>query len=216
MAPALTETSIATSPSSAKSSPASTSACAPSSSRAPAFVELPQRAFRLRQRLTPLRLGLGIDQIGEALDLGEIELAVLERAPRELAGLGEPHAGEGEQRIEHGADHGAAAMQLKLGHVLAGEARRRREPEHEAAIELRAVASPMSRKAAWRGGGRPPQSASSASRVPGTGHADHRDGGKPRAARQRNDGVVWGDDLGLHCVILGRNRRKGHAGADRR
>src|SRR4029079_4026589 len=72
-----------------------------------------------------------------ALDLGEIELAVFERAPGELAGLGKAQAGEGEQRIERGTDHGAAAMQLPLGPGLAGEARGPREPQHETAVELR-------------------------------------------------------------------------------
>ena len=184
--------------------------------RAPAFVELPQRAFRLRQRLTPLRLGLGIDQIGQTFDLGEIELAVLERAAGELAGLGKPHAGEGEQRIEHGADHGAAAMQLQLGHVLAGEARRRREPQHEAAVELRGRGGPMSRKAAWRGGGTPPHKASSASRVPGPDTRITATAASPGPLASATMVSFGATILRLHCVILGRNRRKGHAGADRR
>ena len=162
-----------------------------------------------------MRLGLGIDQIGEALDLGEIELAVLERAARELARLGEAGGGEGEQRIEHGADHGAAAMQLQLGHVLAGEARRRREPEHEAAIEFRAARADV---AQGRMTGRGHATAKRLERIARarTRDADHRNRRDAGAARQRNDGVVWGDDLGLHCVILGRSGRKGHAGADRR
>ena len=42
---------------------------------------------------------------------------------------------EREQRIEHAPDHGAAAMHVQLGHVLAGEARRRREPERQPAVE---------------------------------------------------------------------------------
>ena len=144
----------------------------------------------MRQRLAALRLGLGIDEIGKTLDLGQIELAVLEGAARELAGLGEPRAGEREHRVDDGADHGAAAMHVKLGHVLAGEARRSREPQHEAAVELGACGGPMSRKAAWRGGGTPPHNASSTPRVLRPGDADHGDGGTAGAARRRDDGVV--------------------------
>ena len=46
-----------------------------------------QRAAQLPQRLAALALRLGHDQVGEALDRGEIELAVLKGAPRELARL---------------------------------------------------------------------------------------------------------------------------------
>ena len=56
--------------------------------RAPAVIEPAQRAIELAQRLARLRPGLGIDQIGEALHRGEIEAAVQECAPRELARLG--------------------------------------------------------------------------------------------------------------------------------
>ena len=95
--------------------------------------------MRLRQSLAALRLGLGLHQIGQAFDLGEIELAVLERAARELAGLGEPNAVEQQGGVDRRADYGAAAMDMKLGHVLAGEARRTREPQHQAAVDRRCV-----------------------------------------------------------------------------
>ncbi len=52
---------------------------------APSIIEIGQRARRLRQSLAPLPLRLGIDEIRETLDFGEVELARLERAPRELA-----------------------------------------------------------------------------------------------------------------------------------
>ena len=101
----------------------------------------------MRQRLAALRLGLGVDEIGETFDLGQVELAVLEGAPRELAGLGEPRAGKRQHRVDHLADHGAAAMHMKLGHVLAGEARRAGEPQHEPAVELRPSRRPESAQA---------------------------------------------------------------------
>ena len=61
---------------------------------APAVIERPQRAARLPERLAPLRLGLGVDEVGEALGFGEVELAVLEGAAGELSRLGGPQAVE--------------------------------------------------------------------------------------------------------------------------
>ena len=57
---------------------------------APAFIELGQRAIILAQRLPPLGIGLGVDQIGDGLGAGQVELAVLDRAAGELAGFGRP------------------------------------------------------------------------------------------------------------------------------
>ena len=69
--------------------------------RAPVLVEPVQRAIHLLQRLPPLRRRLGRHEIGDALGLGEVELAVLEGAARELAGLGqaaEAQLGKGVER----------------------------------------------------------------------------------------------------------------------
>ena len=59
---------------------------------APGIRPAAERAGKLPHRLRALRLGLGEHQIGEALDGGEIEPPVLERAPRELARLRGPQA----------------------------------------------------------------------------------------------------------------------------
>ena len=144
----------------------------------------------LRQRLAALRLGLGLHEIGQTFDLGEIELAVLERAAGELARLGEPHAGEREHGVDHRADHGAAAMDVKLGHVLAGEARRRREPQHQAAVDQRAL-----RRTDVAQGGVPGRGHAAAQRLEHVARvrsreADHGDGGTPGAARRRHNGIV--------------------------
>lgn len=53
----------------------------------PAFGARPQTTGRLAQSLTPLRFGLGIDEIREPLSFGKIELAVIECPPREFARL---------------------------------------------------------------------------------------------------------------------------------
>lgn len=43
----------------------------------------------LPRRQLPLRLGVGLDEVPDALDLGQVHLAGLEREPSELAGLGD-------------------------------------------------------------------------------------------------------------------------------
>ena len=116
---ALPTASLATSASSEKSMAASISAVVREQPLPPALVEPAQRPLGLAQRLAPLRRRLGIDQVGEALDAGEVQLAVLEGATRELAGLRQPAALDPADRLEHGLHHGAAAVHLQLGHVLA-------------------------------------------------------------------------------------------------
>ena len=86
----------------------------------PAFRRLGERALQLAQRLPPLAFGLRHDQVGEAFDRSQIELAVLEGAAGELASLGRAQAGQARKRSKRRRDHGAAAVQLQLGCVLAG------------------------------------------------------------------------------------------------
>jgi hypothetical protein len=43
--------------------------------------------LQLAQRLAALTIGVGMNEIVEALGLGQVELAVLEGAPGELAGF---------------------------------------------------------------------------------------------------------------------------------
>ena len=45
-----------------------------------------EQAFQLAQRLAALPVGVGVNEIVEAFGLGQIELAVLERAAGKLAG----------------------------------------------------------------------------------------------------------------------------------
>ena len=110
-----------------------------------------QRAAGDAQRLAPLRLGLGVDEVGEALDLGQIELAVLERAPGEFARLGRTQAGQARERGDDAGDRRAAAGHLQLRHLLAGEAARRDEADDQRAVERLAAGgiaqhSPASRR----------------------------------------------------------------------
>ena len=137
------------------------------------------------QRLAALAGGLGGDQIGEALGLGEVEAAPLEGAPGELAGLGRPEA-ERDQGVEHAGRYRAAAMQVQLGHVLAGEGGGAGQPEHEGAVELLAAVAERAQAGPPR---RRPPARQRVERLAGAGagEADDGDGGAGRAGRQRED-----------------------------
>ncbi len=106
----------------------------PQKRRPPALVALPQRPGRLRERLIPLRRRPGTDKVRETLRFGQIELAVLESAPREFAGLGHSQT-QSAKRLQHARDHGAPAVQMQFGHVLAREARRPRKPKYERPVQ---------------------------------------------------------------------------------
>ena len=56
--------------------------------RAPIARSVAKQSLQLAQRLAPLPIGVGMDEIVETFGLGQIELAVLESAPGKFAGLG--------------------------------------------------------------------------------------------------------------------------------
>lgn len=61
---------------------------------APAPVELPQLPLHLPQRLPPLRLRLGSDQVPESLCRRQVQLAPTECSASELPGLGGTEPGQ--------------------------------------------------------------------------------------------------------------------------
>ena len=115
--------------------PASTSASASMARCRHALGAVAEQPAQLLERLPALRIGVGIDQVGQRLDLGEVELAVLERAAGELAGLRQPQSFHPPERGQHRGDDGAPAMQLQLGGVLAGFAARPRKPQHQRLVD---------------------------------------------------------------------------------
>ena len=94
-----------------------------------------QRAAGDLLRLPALRLGLRVNQIGEALDLGQIHLAVQERAPGEFAGLGRPQARHGVKRTQQARPGRSPAGNMQLDDILAGEAPRRREADDQGPVD---------------------------------------------------------------------------------
>src|SRR4029077_16499804 len=99
--------------------------------RAPGLGAIAEQSLELPERLPALRLGVGADEIRQAFDPGEIELAVLESAARELAGFGGPATGAPPERRQDGGDHRPAPVQLQLGRVLAGLAAWTRKPQRQ-------------------------------------------------------------------------------------
>ena len=93
-----------------------------------------QFAIQLAQRLPPLRFGLGRGEIGDRLCLGQVKLAIFKGAAGEFTGFSQAQAKPPERRHNRGQD-GTAAMQMQLGDVLAGEAGRRRKPQHQRLVE---------------------------------------------------------------------------------
>ena len=82
-----------------------------------------------------LAIGVGVDEIVEAFGFREIELAVLECAPGEFAGLGGPHALAGRQRREERSQHRTSAVHVKFGDVFPGRAGGSRKPEHDRVVQ---------------------------------------------------------------------------------
>ena len=82
----------------------------------------------LRRRLRRDQIGQADENDGKASE-GQDHSPVVERAAGELTRFGRPQSLDRPQRVEHSGNDRMTAMKLKLGHVLAGLAVRRREPE---------------------------------------------------------------------------------------
>ena len=151
----------------------------------PILVERAQPAFHLTQRLATLGFGLGVDQVGQALDLGQVEFAVIEGAAGEFAGLRRPQAVNCGERSGHRGDHRTSAVDVDFSHVLTAEAMRARHPQHQPVVDRGAVRGIGDRRPH-----RPPrqrrrtagQCCQGRAGI-GTGHAENGDSGPPGAAR---------------------------------
>ena len=158
---------------------------------APGFVEPPQLPLQLAQGLAPLGLGLGVDQIGEALGRGQVELPVLEGAAGEFAGLGRPQPRAPAQGVEHRRHHDGAAVQVQLRHVLAGIAGRPRKPQHQTLVQCLPVGGVADTHEGGPPGRRRIGPAKPAQGIAGSrsGNADDGDPGAADAAGPGEDGV---------------------------
>ena len=178
--------------SSGKSSDASTSmrssisACDDRVDRAREFArEAAHRGARRRRRR-------GVDEIGDALGLHEVELAVEERALREFAGLR-----EAARPARRNAQGRAAARRARRGPAVRGRLRRCRSaaPERRARCPRRARSPEAPRKiaaVATRGASARPTMPATTAAHAGTGHANDADAAAPRRRGDRGNGVGRG------------------------
>ena len=113
--------------------------------RAPVAGSVAEQTFQLTQRLAALPIGVGVNQIVEAFRLGEIKLAVLERAPGEFARLRSTYIRETRERREQCREHRAPAMDVKFRDVLAGRARGCRKPQHHGIVDRLPLRIPQQR-----------------------------------------------------------------------
>ena len=88
--------------------------------RPPTVVELRKHAADLCQCLAALGFCFGFNEIRKALDLGEVELTVLEGAANEFTWLGEAASRDLAQRTEDSRDRRTTAVDLELDDILAG------------------------------------------------------------------------------------------------
>ena len=119
----------------------------------PCFRLVADEALELAIGLTALRRCFGRNQISQALHLRQIKPPVDEGAPRELARFGHAAVFDPAQDAEQGGDHRLPAMDLNLGHVLAGLAVRAGKPKRQRLVDNLAIgriAHPCERRVAWR------------------------------------------------------------------
>ena len=101
----------------------------------PGVVAFLERAAHLPQGLARLGGGFRRHQVGQGFGLGQIHFVVLEGTPGELSRLGGPQAGDAAQKRQAELSiNSAAAVEMKLGHILAGETVRRRKPQHQSVV----------------------------------------------------------------------------------
>ena len=97
--------------------------------------EIPAQGAKCGARRLP---ACRVDEVGDGLGLGEVELPFQERAPRELTGFGEPcpRIQAGAQQLLH---HHRSAMALELEHRLARIGVRRSVVERDSLVDALAL-----------------------------------------------------------------------------
>ena len=109
--------------------------------RAPPFVQSAETTVELSQGLFALEAGIGRDEIGQGLHLGQIELAPSVGSLGELSAIGRSEAvgcGHGgvSQCVEYAPNDGTGAMAVYLDDVFPCKGSGSRKGENEGRIEL--------------------------------------------------------------------------------
>ena len=148
-----------------------------------------QGAARDPLRLPALSLRLGLYEIGEPLDFREVDLAVGESPPGELAGFSGPDARKAGKGAGERGGNRTAAGDMEFRHLVAGETSRRRETDDKRPVDdlsrLRILERPQD--GGPIGKGCPPRQGLKRNAAQRTRQAKHRDRGASDAARLRED-----------------------------
>jgi len=86
------------------------------------------------QGLFSLRFGLCLDEVAQAFNLREIQLAILHRTAGKFARLGKARAVKTREQRQYRTHHRDAPMQMKLDRVFAGKAVRTFESQDKGTI----------------------------------------------------------------------------------
>lgn len=104
----------------------------------PALDQSGQTAIQLLQRLTALSGGFGIDQIGDGLGPGQIEL-VIEKGPAGKLARFRRAQTQFQQGLGQGSGDGASAMQMQFHHLFTGEAVGGGEIQRQTVVDILAA-----------------------------------------------------------------------------
>ena len=105
----------------------------------PAFKPVSQPAAKLREGLSPLGIGARVNQVGNRLGLGQVNLTGEKRTLRKLPRFGQPQTRQCRQRAGDGLDRGPPAMDMQLGHIFTGKTGGPGKPDRQPVIQRAAI-----------------------------------------------------------------------------
>ena len=158
-------------------------------------LDLPaKRSPRKPHGRAALRLCFRLEQIGEALGLGQVDSPMFERAPSELSRDSLPQAGNLLQRGQHARHDRSSAVEMELGDIFAGCARWAGKTNNQRLIKNFAIVPERRQPRPARLRKRPRQIGERCIRArPADAHNRHR-GGR-RARGQGVDGIRAGSAI---------------------
>jgi len=109
----------------------------------------------LPQGLLALPFRFRIDQVRQAFDSSQVKLASFESTPGEFTGFRQTNVRKGGEGCKQPRQDGPRTMDLELGHILSGEARRPCEEQYERRVDCLALGinQPAQYRSAWSGYG---------------------------------------------------------------
>ena len=154
----------------------------------PIAIQIAKRAIQLPQRLAPLRVRFGGDQIEHRLRRDKVQLAVQEGAACELPRFGGTQA-RGRQGARDGANDSWAGVQMKLGGILARIGSGTRQPQHHGPVQQVSIRAAKGPDHGAARGWQPPAQRGQRGGAVRPADPQYRDRGTARARGEREDRV---------------------------